>query len=153
MTAVYRSQNAAVGAAISGAATTTASVGIVTGGSGAAGAAYFSSKMSRRAADVSEFGFVQLTEWDSLEEQQMAADVTASTEGASSASTSSREQGGLVAGGGDQRVGAGEGKGGKGKLSRWKRFWRPQEDAPASAPKAPDGVYVHTSHMHLYAHS
>ena len=54
-------ESAAAGAAISGAAATTASVGIVTGGSGAAGAAFYSSKMARRAADVSEFGFVQLS--------------------------------------------------------------------------------------------
>lgn len=60
---------AAAGAAISGAAATTASVGLVTGGSGAAGAAFYSSKMATRAADVSEFGFVQLTAWDGLPRQ------------------------------------------------------------------------------------
>jgi hypothetical protein len=55
------------GAVITGAAASTASLGIVTGSSGAAGAAYYADKMKKRTADVSEFGFVQLLEWDELQ--------------------------------------------------------------------------------------
>lgn len=61
---------AGAAATITGAATSAASVGIVTTSSGAAGAAYYSSKMAKRAADISEFGFVRLAEW---QEYQAAA--------------------------------------------------------------------------------
>jgi hypothetical protein len=57
-------QHAGAAATITGAATSAASLGIVSGGSGAAGAAFYSSRMAKRSADVSEFGFVRLSQWD-----------------------------------------------------------------------------------------
>lgn len=71
-------------ATITGAATSAASVGIVTTSSGAAGAAYYSSKMAKRAADISEFGFVRLAEHQEFREAsdavQAAEEVSASAE-------------------------------------------------------------------------
>eukprot|EP00892_Ulva_mutabilis_P001645 jgi/Ulvmu1/11481/UM077_0025.1 len=58
--------SAGAAATITGAATSAASVGIVTASSGTAGAAYYSSKMAKRAADISEFGFVRLAEYQAF---------------------------------------------------------------------------------------
>ena len=61
---------AGAAATITGAATSAASLGIVSGGSGAAGAAFYSSKMAKRSADVTEFGFVRLSQWDAFRAPQ-----------------------------------------------------------------------------------
>lgn len=44
----------------------------MTSGAGAGGAAFYSSKMRQRAADVSEFGFVQLSDWDEQRERRQS---------------------------------------------------------------------------------
>jgi hypothetical protein len=123
---------AGAAAAVTGAASSAATVGIVTGGSGTAGAAYYSSKMARRAADVSEFGFVRLADWVAHAERCANADEAAAVAhgGASSSGAEEREQGKVEEAGGRAEA-AGKATGGsqwwrgtsKGKTGR-SSFWK-----------------------------